>query len=297
VKLKALAPGKVNLSLFLGPIRADDRHELVTLIESVSLADELTLQTVQDGRADAVQCEGVAGNNLVAEAIARLRERGWEAPPVAIDVVKHVPIAGGMGGGSADAAAALRLAVELAPGRAEEVVAIASELGSDVPSQLASGLVLTAGGGELVESEPPLAAHALVIVPLGRPLATADVYGEADRLGLPRSADALAERYDELSTALRSDARLPEELLVNDLERAAVALCPPIKEALDAVEETGVDQTLVCGSGPTVAGILWGPSARERAEDAASRLRARYVDATVAVPVGPEFGMPVIAGS
>src|SRR5215471_2087902 len=113
MKLTVLAPGKVNLSLFLGPTRADGRHELVTLFESVSLADELIVDT--DAERDEVICPGVPEPNLVSSAIAGLRERGWDAPAVRIEIKKRIPIAAGMGGGSADAAAALRVASELAP--------------------------------------------------------------------------------------------------------------------------------------------------------------------------------------
>ena len=148
MRLRALAPGKVNLTLCLGPTRADGRHELVTLVESLSLADELVLDTVEEaGVADEVVCPGVEGENLVARAIAALRERGWDGPPVRIEVHKRIPVAAGLGGGSADAAAALRMAVELAPGRPEEVMTIAAALGADVPSQVVPGLVLGTARG------------------------------------------------------------------------------------------------------------------------------------------------------
>src|SRR5947209_5356449 len=165
MKLHARAPGKVNLCLFLGGRREDGRHELVTLFQSVSLADELSL-TIRDAQAreDEVVCPVVEGPNLVSAALAGLRRRGWDAPPVRIDVVKRVPIAAGMGGGSADAAAALRLAVEVAPGRPEEIAALAAELGADVPSQLVPGLVLGTGAGELTEPFEPILEHALLIL-------------------------------------------------------------------------------------------------------------------------------------
>ena len=109
MRLRALAPAKVNLCLFLGGTREDGRHELVTLFESVSLADELSLEALDSG-ADEVRCAAVPGRNLVADALDSLRGCGWEGPPVAIAIDKRIPIAAGMGGGSADAAAAIRLA-------------------------------------------------------------------------------------------------------------------------------------------------------------------------------------------
>jgi 4-diphosphocytidyl-2-C-methyl-D-erythritol kinase len=296
VRLRALAPGKINLSLFLGEIRADGRHDLVTLFESVSLADELSLSTLPPGAGgDEVVCPGVEGPNLVSAALAALRDRGWDAPPVRIEIVKRIPVAAGMGGGSADAAAALRLAVELAPGRAEEVAELAAALGSDVPSQLVPGLSLGTGAGEVVEPFEPLEPHAVLVLPQPHALSTADVYRAADRLGLSRRSDDLGSRYDELVAALNPGARLLEQLLVNDLEPAALSLLPDIDAAITATREAGADRSLVCGSGPTVVGLFWGragdgAAARARAEAAAEALVGRYPAVFTAVPVEAAFG-------
>jgi len=324
MRLRALAPGKVNLALFLGPTRDDSRHELVTLLESLSLADELLLETLEPGpapagtgpaapgpadpgpadpgpadpgpaAADVVLCPGIEGENLVARALAALRERGWDAPPVHLEVRKRIPVAAGMGGGSADAAAALRMAVELAPGRPEEVMALAALLGADVPSQVVPGLVLGTGAGDVVEPYEPLAPHGVLIVPLPVALSTADVYGEADRLGLSRGADELQSLYERCVAALHDGARLPDELIVNDLQPAALSLCPSIADALAAAQAAGADHVLVSGSGPTVAGLFWGPDGPDRAGAAAEELSARYPDAVSAVPVSAEFGLPQFA--
>ena len=114
-----------------------------------------------------------------------------------------------MGGGSADAAALLRVAQRLAP--VPEIGRLAAELGADVPSQLEPGLVLGTGAGEVIEARPALASHAFVVVPQPRPLSTAHVYAEADRLGLPRSEDGLAAKFAALESALGAGARLPAE--------------------------------------------------------------------------------------
>ena len=298
MRLQALAPGKVNLCLFLGPTRTDGRHELVTLLQSLSLADELTLATVEGSggpTSDEVVCPGVEGPNLVSGALQGLRERGWDAPPVRIEIVKQIPVAAGMGGGSADAAAALRLAMELAPGRPEEVASLAASLGADVPSQLVPGLVLGTGAGDIVEPFEPLAPCAFVVVPSGSALSTAAVYREADRLALPRSAADLQACYTQLLGALRSGARLPDEVLVNDLQPAALSLCPAIADALEATAATGADRVLVCGSGPTIAGIFWGAEGSTRAATAAASLAQHFPAVTAAKPVGVEFGMPLFA--
>jgi 4-diphosphocytidyl-2-C-methyl-D-erythritol kinase len=257
--MRESAFGKVNPCLFLGPIRVDGRHELVTVIESVSLADELTL-TVLDGGADQVVCPGVDGPNLVAAALAMLRERGWDGPPVRIEIVKRIPVAAGMGGGSADAAAALRLASRLEP--IADLQALAAALGSDVPSQLEPGLVLGTGAGEIVEPLAPLAPHAYVVVPLPLALSTAAVYGEADRLGLGRSSGELQR--------LRANWRRAP--WVNDLEPAARSLCPEIGPALAALKEAGAERVFVCGSGPTCAGLWQGAGAPARAAESAENI-------------------------
>ncbi len=155
--MRERAPGKINLCLFLGPARADGRHELVTVFESVSLFDELTLTVASE---DQVVCPEVRGPNLVTEAIRLLREHGWDGPPVRIEIAKRIPLAAGMAGGSADAAAALRLAAHLAPLPERTAVEIAAALGSDVPSQLTPGLALGTGAGDSIERLPAVAPHA-----------------------------------------------------------------------------------------------------------------------------------------
>jgi 4-diphosphocytidyl-2-C-methyl-D-erythritol kinase len=302
VSLTARAPGKVNLCLYLGPVRPDGRHELVTVFESVSLADVVTVEVTAaltaapagpaaltaapaGPPADEVVCAGVDGLNIVTQTLDGLRARGWDAPPVRVVIEKRIPVAGGMGGGSADAAAVLRLAPCLAPVAAEDVLELAVSLGADVPSQLRPGLTLGTGAGDQVELLEPLRPHAFVIVPQAFGLSTADVYGEADRLGLPRSGSVLAARAREL----RGDASI---VYVNDLEPAALSLRPDVGVALAAVRDTGADHAMVSGSGPTVFGVYLGEDAAGRAEAAAVRLSDRYPGATSAAPVREEFAVP-----
>ncbi len=287
MRLRALAPAKVNLCLFLGATRADGRHELVTLFQSLSLADELVLEP---GAIDRVICPGVEGDNLALAAIAALRARGWTGPPLQITITKRIPVAAGMAGGSADAAAALRLAAAFAPMRASELGAVAASLGADVPGQLSPGLSVGTGAGELVAPREPLASHAFVILPSAQRLSTAAVYREADRLELARSPEQLREARAQLEAALSAGARLPAELIVNDLAPAAVSLCPSIAEALSAATASGAEQAIVCGSGPTVAGVFWGHDAQQRATAACRALAISHPNAVPATPVRSPFG-------
>ncbi len=301
IKLRALAPGKVNLSLFLGGTRQDGRHRLVTVFESLSLADTLELETLAAGAADEVVCPGVEGENLAARALAALRERGWDGPPARVTIGKRIPVAAGMAGGSADAAAALRLASALAPGRPEEIETIAAHLGADVPGQLLPGLSVGTGAGEVVEHFAPLGEHACVVVPSARfALPTPEVFREADRLGLRRSDSELDELYALLVGALTPNLSvadppvaaapaLPDALVVNDLQPAAISLCPWCDEALADLRAAGARHAIVSGSGPTVVGIWWGEGAATEAAQAREELAARHPQAVVAEPVDSEY--------
>ncbi len=293
------APGKVNLCLYLGPRRQDGRHELVTVLESVSLADDLFVTTAADrldtsAPPDAVQCHDFAeaGENLVAAALTRLREAGWRGPPLDVALQKRIPVAGGMGGGSADAAAILRLAAQLEPWPEPALRRLAAGLGADVPSQLAPGLALGTGAGELVAELLPLAAHALLILPQPLELSTAEVYAEADRLGLGHDHEGLQRKLAALERELRPGARPPAHLLVNELQPAALSLLPQIEKALEAARDGGADHAMVSGSGPTVFALFWGEDADARADEAHAGLRERFPDARTALPVGADFGRP-----
>ncbi|HEX6753873.1 MAG TPA: hypothetical protein VF093_09865 [Solirubrobacterales bacterium] len=258
------APAKLNLCLYLGPRREDGLHELCSLFEPLALADLITLPTLTTpeggqsrmGRTecDEVVCPGVDDENLATRALAALRERGWERPPLRVEIEKRIPVAAGLGGGSADAAAVLRLAAGEVAGLEE----IAAGLGADVPSQLTPALALVRGAGERVERLPDPAPHAVVLLPDGGGLGTAEVFAEADRLGLGREAEELDRLADRLRAAAGAGASplSYRELLVNDLEPAARSLRPGIGDALDALRAAGAPHALLTGSGPTAFGLF-----------------------------------------
>jgi 4-diphosphocytidyl-2-C-methyl-D-erythritol kinase len=261
-----LAPAKLNLCLYLGPRRGDDLHELCSLFEPLALAD---LIEVGEAEADEVLCAGVEGENLAARALAGLRERGWQRPPLRIEIEKRVPVAAGLGGGSADAAAVLRLAA----GEVADLPRLAAELGADVPSQLRPALALVRGAGERVEPLPEPAAHAAVLLPDGGGLGTAEVFAEAARLACGREAaelDELAGRLREAAGAGASPLAYPE-LLVNDLEAPARSLRPSIGDALDELREAGAPVALLSGSGPTAVGLFADLTAAAEAAEAIDR--------------------------
>jgi 4-diphosphocytidyl-2-C-methyl-D-erythritol kinase len=260
------APAKLNLCLYLGARRDDGLHELCSLFEPLALADRI--EVGEAGR-DEVVCDGVVGENLAMRALVALRERGWASPPLRVEIEKRIPVAAGLGGGSADAAAVLRMAA----GEVAELEQVASELGADVPSQLAPALALVRGAGERIERLPRPAAHAVVLLPGGGGLSTADVFAEADRLGLGRGEEELAELGRDLRMAAGAGASplAYPELLVNDLEPAARSLRPEIGAALDALREAGAPQALLTGSGPTAFGLFDSVAAAREAASALDR--------------------------
>jgi 4-diphosphocytidyl-2-C-methyl-D-erythritol kinase len=305
---RALAPAKINLGLFLGPVRAGDgRHELASVMQSISLADELTLEPAPAGAEhDEIVCPGVpvaAEENLAAAALRAFRgSTGWEAPPLRLSIVKRIPVAAGLGGGSADAAATLRLARH-ASGLGDERLlrTLAAQLGADVPAQVSPGRWLASGAGEVLrELAPASSPFGVLVLPLAAELSTAAVYAEADRLELARMPQELQERSARLRAAFERGEPLPAdaELLHNDLQRAAISLCPPITQALAQAREAGAGLALVSGSGPTVLGLFPsdGRSPDEGlalAQSAMARLAGRVPPPICAEPVGAAFARAV----
>jgi 4-diphosphocytidyl-2-C-methyl-D-erythritol kinase len=272
-----LAPAKLNLCLYVGPRRDDGLHEIRSLFEPLELADELR---VTEAAEDEVVIEGIEGPDLTAKALTALREHGWSGPPLRIEVTKRVPVAAGLGGGSADAAAVLRLA----RGEVEGLRAIAASIGADVPSQLQPRPCLVAGAGEVIEPAPPPADHGVVLIPQPEGLATADVYAEADRLGSVRGDNELEAIRRGLRDAVDAGGSPLDyrEHLVNDLQPAAISLRPEIDEALTALEHAGAAHAMVTGSGPTAVGLYPSP---EEAAAAAGPLRDRFPEAVATAPM------------
>ena len=268
------AYAKLNLILHVGRARADGLHPLCSLFASIELADDLRGARAEQGE-DVVECPGIEGDNLALGAIAAFRARSGGLPdgPVRVRIDKHIPVAAGLGGGSADAAAALRIVNRMSgtPLDAAALRELATGVGADVPSQIEPGHALVQGVGELVEplALPPLAA---VLVPGAEGLRSADVYAELDRLGGGR------ERLD--AAPLRELAgAAPERLaaaLENDLEPAALSLRPELAGTLERLRAVGALGAAVSGSGPTCFGLF---AERPAAEAAAAAIPGAIVSA------------------
>lgn len=264
------AHAKVNLVLRVGPPRADGLHPLCSLFASLELADSVL---VRPGERDEVICPGVDGENLAAAAIVALRSASadLDLPPLRVEIEKRIPVAGGLAGGSADAAAVLRAANAIAgaPLSVDRLRRVAAGLGADVPSQVVPGHALVSGIGESVDPLD-LPAMTLVLVPQQVGLSTAAVYAELDRLG------EFASRLDP--EPLRRLAARPLEALAaglaNDLQPAALALRPELSEPLRELRDAGALAAQVTGSGPTTFGVF---ADRGAAERAAARLPGAIV--------------------
>jgi 4-diphosphocytidyl-2-C-methyl-D-erythritol kinase len=270
--LREFAHAKLNLVLHVGPPRDHGLHQICSLFASIDLADEVTGEPLESGE-DTIDCAGVPAGNLASRALGDFRSRaGRGLPPVALRIEKHIPVAAGLGGGSADAAAALRIANELAGeplGRAE-LLRLAADLGSDVPSQIEPRHALIQGTGERIEPVelPPFTA---VLIPDEEGLTTAAVYAELDRLGGWR------DQLDPGPLRELAASASAHELaagLENDLEPAALSLRPDLQGRLDALRDAGALEAAVSGSGPTCFGVF---AERDSADAAAADLSGALV--------------------
>ena len=262
--IRELAPAKLNLVLHVGRPRADGLHPLCSLFASIDLCDELELRMREGAGEDVVDCPGVNGTNLAASALAAFRARVAPdaLPPVSLSIRKRIPVAAGLAGGSADAAAALRAANRFAgePLDAAALREVAAGLGSDAPSQVDPRHALVRGVGELVE---PLDLPRLwaVVVTSERGLATRDAYAELDRL------EGWRDRLDP--GPLRELAAGPADALTgaldNDLEPATLSLRPELAAQLAALRQSGAPAAAVSGSGPTCFALFGDAKAAEGA--------------------------------
>lgn len=288
----AVAPGKVNLSLQIGPLRTDGYHELATLFYAVSLYEEV-VAAPRDDEAITVQLsersafttvehtdpatgETVAAQiplderNLAYQAAALLRDTlrerdaatlsfpGAAKPTYGVDltITKNVPIAGGMGGGSADAAAALVACSALweAGLTKEQLAELGAQLGADVPFAILGGAAVGKGAGEHLSPLLVRGELHLVIVPATTGLSTPEIYRELDAM---REEAGITAEEPELDADLvravcTADAEMVATLMTNELQAPAVRKIPSLERMMDVGLLEGAMQGMVSGSGPTV---------------------------------------------
>jgi 4-diphosphocytidyl-2-C-methyl-D-erythritol kinase len=320
-------PAKVNLQLAVGPVRADGYHDLVTVFHAVSLFDDVTVAPAARDSV-AVTGEGAASvptgdSNLAVRAARALAEvagsASREAPGLAIRIRKRIPVAAGLAGGSADAAATLvacNLLWQVGLSQ-QELAELAADIGSDVTFALVGGTAVGVGQGEQVTQALTSGTYHWVLAFAHTGLSTAEVYAALDRIRAaggdrrtraaatgpanaagPNAAGPGGARRPALDTALMTALRSGDPtglgpLLANDLQPAAISLHPELRRTLAAGVEFGALGALVCGSGPTCAFLA--RSARH-ARDLAVALAGAGVCRTVARVTGPAAGASVRAG-
>ena len=308
-------PAKVNLQLAVGPVRADSYHDVATVYHAVSLFDEVTVTPAEHDSvaitgegADSVPTDG--GNLAARAAVALARAVGpgaRNAPGLAIQITKRIPVAAGLAGGSADAAATLVACNELwETGLSQkELSELASGIGSDVAFGLLGGTAIGIGRGEQVTPVLTSGTFHWVLAFANGGLSTADVYAKCDRIRASQEGRQTKERKvgnasvpdpvldNALIAALRSgDPAKVGPLLSNDLQPAAISLRPELRRALAAGRELGALGAMVSGSGPTCAFLA---KNTRHARDLAAALAGAGVCRTVTQVTGPAPGATIVA--
>jgi 4-diphosphocytidyl-2-C-methyl-D-erythritol kinase len=279
--LRARAAAKVNLGLYVGPLRTDGRyHEVVSVLQSIAIWDELEVEVVPEGLGLEVEGGGLPPDRELAR-------RSRDLPGARFRLRKGIPVSAGLGGGSADGAAAL-IALDRLWGLhlpAVNLHTMAAEVGSDVPFCIAGGTGVATGRGDKVREVPSRGATWWVVGIDHERLATQDVYNHFDELGL---ATPLADRWPtELLAALAAgDTARLAAALYNDLEPAAFDLLPALAKSKQRLLEAGALGAVMSGSGPTMLGLC-------ADEDHATQLAraARSAFARVEVARGPVPGV------
>jgi len=293
-------PAKVNLQLSVGPKEDDGYHGIVTVFQSISLYDDVKITRMDQGYGITVEIGGdhthgvpVDDSNLSTRAAFLMCEKYDLPTDLKIEISKSIPVAGGLAGGSADAAATiLALDALFALGLSrEEMHEIASPIGSDVPFMLSGGTAVGRGRGDQITAALSRGTYHWVLALSTVGLSTPAVYGECDRLraGMQVSTPHVNDRL--LQALLAADPVALGKTLVNDLQPAACSLKPALRLILDVGEEYGALGSIVSGSGPTVAFLV---SDEDHALDLAVALTASGVVGSVTRVTGPVPGAKVV---
>ena len=296
----ARVPAKVNLQLSVGPLGADGYHEVTSVFQAISLFDDVTVATALPGSGITISITGdtahgvpTDSSNLAIKA-AQLMAKTYDLPPdLIIKLKKEIPVAGGMAGGSADAAGVivgLDSLFELGISR-DEMESVGSKIGSDVPFSICGGVAIGTGRGDQITPALAKGSYNWVLALSGQGLSTPSVYQECDRLreGLSIATPQVSE---PLMQALRAgDAKALGKALSNELQSAACSLRPALRLVLDVGVDYGALGGIVSGSGPTVAFLV---TDDEHAMDLTVALSSSGVVSSVVRATGPAAGARII---
>lgn len=296
----ARVPAKVNLQLSVGPLGSDGYHEVITVFQAISLFDDVSVATAPVGNGLTIDISGQTSSGVPADSsnlairAADLMIKTYDLPTdLVIKLKKEIPVAGGMAGGSADAAGVivgLDSLFELGLSR-DEMESVGSKIGSDVPFSICGGVAIGSGRGDQITPALAKGNYFWVLALSGQGLATPSVYQECDRLreGLSITTPQVSE---PLMQALRAgDAKALGKSLSNDLQSAACSLRPALRLVLDVGVDYGALGGIVSGSGPTVAFLV---SSDEHAMDLTVALSASGVVSSVVRASGPVSGARII---
>ena len=296
----ARVPAKVNLQLSVGPLGSDGFHEVTTVFQAISLFDDVTVATAPDGDGIKISISGETSSGVPADSsnlavkAAELMIKNYDLPAdLIIKLKKEIPVAGGMAGGSADAAGVivgLDSLFELGLSR-DEMEIVGSKIGSDVPFSICGGVAIGTGRGDQITPALSKGSYNWVLALSGQGLSTPSVYQECDRLreGLSISAPLVSEPLMQASRA--GDAKALGKALTNELQPAACSLRPALRLVLDVGIDYGALGGIVSGSGPTVAFLV---SDDEHAMDLTVALSASGVVSSVVRATGPAHGARII---
>ena len=287
-------PAKVNLHLGVGSLRPDGFHELVTVFHAVDLFDFVVASPArQPSVAVAGEAAGVPvdSSNLAWRAAALLAEHAGVAPNVRLEITKAIPVAGGMAGGSADAAAALVACAELWRVPRSELPALAGRLGSDVAFPLLGGTALGTGRGEVLTPLPASGSLHWVFALAYHGISTADAYRQLDRQRAAGPTPRPISAQLMIDAQRSGDPARVAAAMRNDLQEAALSLVPALGRTLDAGCELGALAGIVSGSGPTCAFLCASAAAATRL---AADLDAKGVCHTTRVATGPAPGATIV---
>jgi len=293
-------PAKINLQLAVGPLGADGFHEVTTVFQAISLFDDVTLKFAPESSGISLTLSGATSSgvpvddeNLAMRAAKLMAEKYDLSTDLAIHLKKEIPVAGGMAGGSADAAGvivAMDALFDIGLSR-DEMETVAAPFGSDVPFGISGGIAIGRGRGDQLTPALSRGNYHWVLALSGQGLSTPAVYQECDRLreGLDIASPQVS---DSMMQALRAgDPVALGAALSNDLQAAACSLRPALRLVLDVGRDYGALGSIVSGSGPTVALLV---EDEEKSMDLTVALSSSGVVAGVVRASGPVHGARVI---
>ena len=302
IQVTASAPGKINIFFKVGALNSDGYHDVLSIYQALDIRETVTVSDSSRWKVSvsgALSEEQIAAvptgeDNLVVRAAKSIGQLAalTRIPELGFEITKNVPVAGGMGGGSADAAAAMMAVDDLWETHVdgEALIKAAAELGADIPFALLGGTAIGIGRGDKLDPIDDVQKLHWVLVPMDAGLSTPRVYAKLDEMRAAKGQDPTLVPtpqvpHELIDALVHGDAREVAKHLHNDLQDAAVSLMPELSVTMDAGLAAGALAAMVSGSGPTIAMLA---ESEEAAESIANRLA---FEGYIAIPTfGPAKG-------